>query len=79
MALGHTLEELLKNSKKSSPYCPYQLLYNSLPPEDKKALDAAWKVNMPVSLIVRALRQEGHKMSNDSVRAHGKGQCKCPK
>jgi hypothetical protein len=79
MALGHTLQELMENSKKTSLYCTYQTLYNSLSPEDKKALDAAWKVNMPISLIVRALRQEGHKMSNDTVRLHSKGQCKCPK
>lgn len=79
MPLGKTLEELSKNTKKASVYCAYQTLYNSLSIEDKKALDAAWKINLPVSLIVKALRQEGHKTSNDSVRTHAKGQCKCPK
>lgn len=79
MALSQTLQELSKNNKKVSIYCAYQILYNSLSPEDKKALDAAWKTQLPISLIVRALRQEGHKTSNDSVRAHVKGQCKCPK
>lgn len=79
MALGQALEELSKGSKRASIYCPYQTLYNSLSPEDKKALDTAWKINMPINIIVRALRQEGHKTSSDSVRAHAKGQCKCPK
>lgn len=79
MALGKTLEQLSKSNKRSSIYCAYQVLYNSLPAEDKKALDAAWEVNMPVSLIVTALRQEKYKTSTDSVRAHVKGLCKCPK
>jgi hypothetical protein len=79
MTLGKTLEELSKGSKRTSIYCPYQTLYNSLSLEDKKALDTAWKINMPINIIVRALRQEGHKTSSDSVRAHANGQCKCPK
>jgi TRAP-type C4-dicarboxylate transport system substrate-binding protein len=54
-------------------------LYNSLPKEDQKALDKAWDAQLPVSLIVKALRQEGYKTSQDTVRAHKKGECKCPK
>lgn len=79
MPLEKIIKDLSKNTKKTSIYCAYQELYNSLPSEDKKALDEAWKINLPVSLIVRALRQEGHKTSHDSVGAHRRGSCKCPK
>lgn len=79
MSLGKTLEEIMKTSKRSHKVCSYQVMYNNLDSQDQKALDAAWKIEMPVSLVVRALRQEGIKTSGDSVRAHRKGLCKCPK
>jgi hypothetical protein len=79
MALAKTLEQFSMNVKRISQYCAYQFLYNSLSKEDQKALDDAWAKDMPVSIVVKALRQEGHKTSMDSVRAHRKGECKCPK
>jgi hypothetical protein len=79
MSLGKSLEELRKSSKRSHTVCAYQVMYDNLNPQDKKALDEAWATGMPVSLIVRAIRQEGIKTSADSVRAHQKGICKCPK
>lgn len=79
MNLGKTLEEVMKTSRRNQKICSYQVMYNNLNPTDQKALDAAWKSDMPLSLIVRALRQEGIKTSGDSVRAHRKGLCKCPK
>lgn len=79
MALGKALEEILKTSKRGNTHCAYQVMYNNLPPADQKALDAAWETNMPLSLVVRALRQEGIQTSSDSVRAHRKGMCRCPK
>jgi hypothetical protein len=79
MSLLKTLDELSKKTKRVNPFCAYKMLYDTLPTEDKKAIDAAIQKGMPISLLVRALRQEGHKTSNDSVRAHLKGLCKCPK
>jgi hypothetical protein len=79
MSLLKTLDELSKKTKRVNPYCAYKILYDSLPVEDRKALDSAIQKGMPVSLLVQALRQEKHKTSNDSVRAHVKGLCKCPK
>ena len=78
MALADKLEELASRPRKSSG-CPYMALYNRLPKEDQKALDKAWERNLPTNLIVKALRQEGHKTSSDSIRAHRKGDCQCPK
>ena len=79
MSLGKSLEELRKSSKRSYTVCAYQVMYDNLNAQDKKALDEAWATNMPVNLVVRALRQENIKTSGDSVRAHQKGICKCPK
>jgi hypothetical protein len=79
MPLGKTLQELSSKSRRSSKVCAYQMLYDSLSKEDQKALDAAWSIEMPIAIVVRALRQEGHKTSMDSVRTHRRGECKCPK
>ena len=78
MVLYERLESLNKTTKKTG-ICAFQALYESLSKVDQKAIDAAFEIKMPTSLIVKALRQEGHKTSNDSLRAHLKGQCKCPR
>lgn len=78
MALSETLDQYANRSRKSSG-CAYMALYESLPKEDQKAIDKAWERGIPLSLIVKALRQEGHKTSQDSLRAHRRGECKCPK
>lgn len=79
MSLGKTLEEFSKRNRKLSPYCAFQTLYLSLSDQDKKALDTAISNNMPQSIIVKALRKEGHKASSDTLRTHMKGECRCPK
>jgi hypothetical protein len=79
MSLVKSLEEMKKVSRRNHTVCAYQVMYNNLSPQDKKALDEAWASKMSINLVVRALRQEGIKTSGDSVRAHQKGICKCPK
>jgi hypothetical protein len=80
MSLEQKLTELAQTStRKYTVFCAYQTLYMSLPDKDKKALDSAWEKNLPMNLIVRALRAEGHKTSSDTVRAHNSGTCRCPK
>lgn len=79
MALNETLAALAKDNKRASNFCAYKFLYDSLSKQDQTALDNAWAKEMPVSIVVKALRQEGHKTSMDSVRAHRKGECRCPK
>lgn len=78
MTLADTIKEISKNMR-GQTYCAYQVLYNNLTKDDQKALDDAWNKGVPTSLIVKALRQEGHKTSSDSVRGHRNGECKCPK
>jgi hypothetical protein len=52
-------------------------MYDALSPENKKALDNAWAKNYSVNIILTALRSEGIKSSNESIRAHRHGLCKC--
>ena len=78
MALGETLEAMANRARRSTG-CAYMALYNTLSKEDQKAVDKAWERGIPLSLIVKALRLEGHKTSQDSLRAHRRGECKCPK
>jgi hypothetical protein len=79
MPLGKTLEEIVSTRKTLMNICAYQALYNNLAPEDKKALDAAWEINLPMNVILIALRKEGHKIGKETIINHRKGQCKCPK
>ena len=78
MGLADRMQEILKSQKPIGP-CSYQGLYDSLPKEEQKALDEAIKKGYSQSVIIRALRAEGHKCSSDTMRAHFKGLCKCPK
>lgn len=79
MALADQIEILVKKRTKSPTHCAYAVFYSTLSKEDQKALDNAWQNNYPVSVVVRAIRSEGHKTSSDSVRAHRNGTCRCPK
>jgi hypothetical protein len=54
-------------------------MYDSLTPENQKALDEAWAKGFSANLILSALRAEGIKSSNEAIRLHFKGLCKCPK
>ena len=79
MSLEETLQEFAKGNRKASLYCAYQTLYLSLGKDDQKSLDAALARNIPQNLIVKALSKEGHKASSDTLRAHVRGECRCPK
>lgn len=77
MTLADKLKELEPESKEN--YCAYQAMYDSLKPEDKKALDAAWAKGYSANVVLSALRAEGIKSSNEAIRRHRQGACKCPK
>lgn len=81
MGLDDAFKEILQTRSRNdmSPYCSYELLYQSLSKEDQKTLDKAWENNYPTNLIVQALRKDGHKCSADTIRLHRNGTCKCPK
>ena len=78
MTLKNTLDSLAINRKNTSVYCAYKALYNSLTKEDQKAIDDAWAMGYSTNIILLALRSEGHKSSNESLRAHKNKVCRCP-
>lgn len=81
MALENAFSEILskRNIRRVGGVCTYQEMYDNLTANDKKTLDEAWEKGYPVSLIVQALRADGHKCSADTIRLHRSGTCRCPK
>jgi hypothetical protein len=68
----------INNDVHGSP-CSYQKMIISMPEEEQKALEEAWKKDISQRIILQALRSEGYKTSNEAIRAHRTGVCKCPK
>jgi TRAP-type C4-dicarboxylate transport system substrate-binding protein len=79
MPLADKIEELLIEKNKPNNFCAYKAMYDALAPKDQKALDEAWQKGYSVNIVLTALRAEGIKSSNESIRAHRKGMCKCLK
>jgi hypothetical protein len=59
--------------------CAYVNTVNSMPEADQKALAEAWANGISRRVILRVLRAEGYKTSNEAIMAHRSGTCKCPK
>jgi hypothetical protein len=76
MALFDKLEEA---NELVRPKCAYQVMVDNMNEEDRFALQAAWGKGYSQRVILRALRAEGFKTSNEAIMAHRTGQCKCPK
>jgi hypothetical protein len=79
MGIANRLDELKIARQKPETFCAYQSLYDTLPKEDQKALDDAWAKGLSANVVLSALRSEGIKSSNESIRAHRSGVCKCLK
>jgi len=77
MSLADKIENAVQERTKPSNYCAYQAMYDALSPENKKALDDAWTKGYSANIVLTALRSEGIKSSNESIRAHRNGLCKC--
>ena len=65
--------------QKEVKICGYQKMIDSMPEEDKKTLEQAWKTKVSQRTIVRVLRAEGYKTSNEAIMAHFGSYCKCVK
>jgi hypothetical protein len=76
MALFDKLEEA---NELVRPKCAYQVMVDKMDKKDRDALQAAWDKGYSQRVILRALRAEGYKTSNEAIMAHRTGQCKCPK
>ena len=79
MSLEKLINEIASKTKNHSPYCAYQLTLDSMTEKDRKALDAAWEKNISANIVVKALRASGYKATAESIRAHRRGMCRCPK
>lgn len=77
MALADKLKSMDRTLK--TEYCAYREMYESLNTADRKALDEAWAKGYSANVILMALRAEGIKSSNEAIRRHRIGACKCPK
>jgi hypothetical protein len=78
MALEDKLAALSVSTRRLDT-CSWQSLLLRLNDKDRKSLENALERKIPLSIIVKALRQEGHATSMDSVRSHLKGSCRCQK
>jgi hypothetical protein len=76
MALSDKLEEA---NELVRPKCAYQSMVDKMDKKDREALQAAWDKGYSQRVILRALRAEGYKTSNEAIMGHRTGQCKCPK
>ena len=76
MALADLLDGYIA---KQTSGCSFQKLIDTLSEKDKIALQSAMDKGVPGSVVIHALKSEGHKTSNDSFYRHYKGMCKCPK
>jgi hypothetical protein len=76
MALFDKLEEA---NELVRPKCAYQFMVDNMNEADRAALQGAWDKGYSQRVILRALRADGFKTSNEAIMAHRTGQCKCPK
>ena len=76
MALFDKLEEA---NELVRPKCAYQFMVDNMNEADRAALQSAWDKGYSQRVILRALRADGFKTSNESIMAHRTGQCRCPK
>jgi hypothetical protein len=77
MGLADKLKEVSVIDK--ATFCAYKVMYDSLSDNDKAALDDAWARGVSTLTILSILRSENIKSSNESIRQHRTGACKCPK
>ena len=78
MGLAENLSEIGAKKRKRAA-CAYMAMYETLTPADQKALDDAWAKGYSVNEVLMALRKEGVSSSNEAIRRHRIGGCKCPK
>ncbi len=73
-----TLADRYKQTIVNEP-CRYMQTINSMSAEDQKTLAEMWANGLSQRTILRLLRAEGYKTSNEAIMAHRTGTCKCPK
>jgi len=72
-------EKLQEANELVKPRCAYQAMVDGMNEADRNALQDAWDKGFSQRVVLRALRADGFKTSNESIMAHRTGQCKCPR
>jgi len=73
-----TLKDRIAKETVQQP-CAYIVMVNTMTAEDQKVLADAWAKGISQRIILRSLRAEGYKTSNEAIMAHRSGACKCAK
>lgn len=76
MGLADRIQEIDDSINKKK--CAYALMVQSMTEPERKALQEAWDNGVSGRIILRALRAEGYKTSNEAILGHKSGSCKCP-
>ena len=71
------LSERLSKIQKPIYECQVQRLKGELPAEDATALDEALEGRLSIRLIHTAIREEGYRISRESLANHRMGRCLC--
>lgn len=72
-----SLDEFDQLAKKGPSRCKFGRLADSLPEEDRAALDAAAEGPYEHMVFVKWFAARGLKLSDKGVRAHRSGECCC--
>ena len=75
MGLAEAIES---HKSRSADVCAVGLLLSKLSESDSAAFLTAVEKGVPTHSIVLALRQEGYKMSDNTLNTHRQEKCKCP-
>lgn len=59
--------------------CSIAAILLALDPDDRAALEAAFASTRSHAHIARALNGNGHRVVQQTVRRHRKGECRCPR
>lgn len=70
-------ESLTKYVKSTVGLCPFANSIKNINKDDLKALNKAFDDGVSTLAIVYALRDEGFKVSKDTLSAHRKKACRC--
>ena len=64
-------------AKKPGPKCGFGAILRQLDPEDLAYYDQMVADGRDGSFIARVFKADGHDVSADKVRRHGRGDCSC--
>ena len=73
------LEAAFQKYQPKNKICPIKAILEALDDKNRKVLQAAIDSQLAPYVIAKTVRSEGFKLSENSVYAHRKNECKCAK